>query len=823
MAMEYRSIINDAHPKPVSCIQYNPFRREIYTAGEDSFIRVWEGESGKFLTSWNEHIGWITTLLYCKEIKVLFSSSIDGFLIAWGPNGKILQKIQTGSPIYSLAYNSRRQQLMAGHNKKVRLFQLISEDSHSSTDVLEKRNVACSEHHDIVNCLVSCEGRFYSAGYDRRIIIYDVPHHGDLKIRVTHSIKDAHDASISCMVYGKDADNSWLITGSIDRVVKLWSLDGNLIQRFDGFSDTITSLCYVLPTQTLWITANSPFPIVFDPRSGINVSDFVKTDDERLYGSTLRFKNLLYIPETNEVVGISTRRALVFWKYNAVAPLTVLPGHADIVECLTFNAKEPILIFSGGDDGIIKKWERLQLNTFMYGQESLILPKEEFLSGESTKKSEPKPKEEPRAAPKKRLTYLKKPAVIQKKPEEQSPTLSPGKKMLRPGVLSMCYYEELDLLVSGYEDSRIRIWGYNEESIVYGQDFSKHAVENQELPNENVSSRVAGMSLKVTFKEHKDAVVGLHCIKRDNRHWLLSTGWDRRIFLWNLETLELHDVFRNGNGPAKSGEELAADGMILGIDYSAERNEFGYCSSDKMAYIRKFSPLGNEMKLVAVLQGHEAEVTQIKWHRHASQWITGSEDRTIRVWPAEGIPCLRVINNDGPVTALAIDMINGCLITGSQDKIIRVFDIDKKDEIVQKNVGHSDEIRSLIHIPSRNQYVSASWDNTVRVWNAYFKKGQRKVVKSNAAKYIADEEEVAISYSETNPLIVPKLLSKPVFVKEFILEKSAIKEEDEEEEKTALEEELRQTLNELDMALNSPEKLQLNKERLKKLKAFKKK
>lgn len=49
-------------------------------------------------------------------------------------------------------------------------------------------------------------------------------------------IKDAHDAAISTLVYGKDADNSWLITGSYDRMVKLWSLDGNLMQRFDGFS-----------------------------------------------------------------------------------------------------------------------------------------------------------------------------------------------------------------------------------------------------------------------------------------------------------------------------------------------------------------------------------------------------------------------------------------------------------------------------------------------------------------------------------------------------------------------------------------------------------
>lgn len=62
-----------------------------------------------------------------------------------------------------------------------------------------------------------------------------------------------------------------------------------------------------------------------------------------------------------------------------------------------------------------------------------------------------------------------------------------------------------------------------------------------------------------------------------------------------------------------------------------------------------------------------------------------------------------MINNEGPVTALAIDVNNGCIVTGSTDKILRVFDMERKDEIVQKNQGHTDEIRKIIHIPSRNQ------------------------------------------------------------------------------------------------------------------------
>jgi hypothetical protein len=49
---------------------------------------------------------------------------------------------------------------MAGQNKKVRLWQLVGENEGYSGQVLEERSVVCSEHSDIVSCIVSCEGRF---------------------------------------------------------------------------------------------------------------------------------------------------------------------------------------------------------------------------------------------------------------------------------------------------------------------------------------------------------------------------------------------------------------------------------------------------------------------------------------------------------------------------------------------------------------------------------------------------------------------------------------------------------------------------------------
>ena len=98
-----------------------------------------------------------------------------------------------------------------------------------------------------------------------------------------------------------------------------------------------------------------------------------------------------------------------------------------------------------------------------------------------------------------------------------------------------------------------------------------------------------------------------------------------------MKNQRLHSFFSNKNA-LYGKEELAADGVILDLAYSESRNEFAYASADKQAYSRRFSPKGDQMTLVAVLQGHEAEVNTIKWHKKENFWITGSEDRTIRIW-----------------------------------------------------------------------------------------------------------------------------------------------------------------------------------------------
>lgn len=37
-------------------------------------------------------------------------------------------------------------------------------------------------------------------------------------------------------------------------------------------SDTVTGLCYVPPTGVLWVAAGTPLPLLYEPKSGDNVS-----------------------------------------------------------------------------------------------------------------------------------------------------------------------------------------------------------------------------------------------------------------------------------------------------------------------------------------------------------------------------------------------------------------------------------------------------------------------------------------------------------------------------------------------------------------------
>jgi len=65
---------------------------------------------------------------------------------------------------------------------------------------------------------------------------------------------------------------SRIVTGSFDKTVRIWSTDGKLVHRLDGFLTTVTGLCYVPRNKTIWAAGGYSYASLFDPKSGDNVS-----------------------------------------------------------------------------------------------------------------------------------------------------------------------------------------------------------------------------------------------------------------------------------------------------------------------------------------------------------------------------------------------------------------------------------------------------------------------------------------------------------------------------------------------------------------------
>ena len=128
-------------------------------------------------------------------------------------------------------------------------------------------------------------------------------------------------------------------------------------------------------------------------------------------------------------------------------------------------------------------------------------------------------------------------------------------------------------------------------------------------------------------------------------------------------------------------------------------------------------------KEVAVLRGHEDYVFSVAVSPRGDRIASACQYNTVRVWDAYTGATLAVLSQHQPgpglfqrgVSSICYSNDGRQIICGWADGAVRVFDADSLNQLTVLR-GHKDRVRSVSPSPNGSTIASGSDDGTIRVW-----------------------------------------------------------------------------------------------------------
>jgi len=118
-----------------------------------------------------------------------------------------------------------------------------------------------------------------------------------------------------------------------------------------------------------------------------------------------------------------------------------------------------------------------------------------------------------------------------------------------------------------------------------------------------------------------------------------------------------------------------------------------------------------------VLQGHTDIVRSVALTPDGRQAVTGSSDRTVRVWDLASGECLRTLEgHTAGVSSVALTPDGRQAVTGSGDRTVRVWDLNS-GACLRTLEGHTESVGAVAITHDGQRVVTGSYDHTVRVWD----------------------------------------------------------------------------------------------------------
>ena len=128
-------------------------------------------------------------------------------------------------------------------------------------------------------------------------------------------------------------------------------------------------------------------------------------------------------------------------------------------------------------------------------------------------------------------------------------------------------------------------------------------------------------------------------------------------------------------------------------------------------------------KVAKTLAGHTAAVTGVAFSADGKHVVSGSDDKTVRVWSVENGETVRQITTPAAVTDVLLRIDSMQIVSAHADNKLRVWtftapegDTPEGGEKPVREIAHTG-VTCLCTTPTAAQVLSGGTDNTARIWN----------------------------------------------------------------------------------------------------------
>ena len=118
------------------------------------------------------------------------------------------------------------------------------------------------------------------------------------------------------------------------------------------------------------------------------------------------------------------------------------------------------------------------------------------------------------------------------------------------------------------------------------------------------------------------------------------------------------------------------------------------------------------------LNGHSAGVYTTSFSPDGKSVITGSWDKTAKIWDVETGKEIKILEGHSDVVTIASFSPDGkSVVTGSWDQTAKIWDVETGEEIKTLE-GHLAAVYSASFSPDGLSVITGSWDQTAKIWDA---------------------------------------------------------------------------------------------------------